>query len=772
MGRASAHARVDGSHSVADRVVEGKDMLTDGALDQEFFDRAWHHRERMRASFNAAPSAAANTGAAARIRKDVAQRIANLGTSETSVAVGRTDNELDESMYVGYHAVFDDDAEVLVVNWQAPAAAPFYKASAADPLGLVRKRTFDCHGNKIIGFDDVVFAQLADAIAGLEWGAAYTGESPDAALLADLEKSRTGEMQEIVRTIQAAQHDLISAPLDEVLIIQGGPGTGKTAVALHRVSWLLFNYRDRLAPSDVLVVGPNPTFTRYIRTLLPALGDTSVEQRDIRQLAPSAVSGRVEPSEVSALKGDERMAGLLSRALDGRIGVPAGAEYLDLEVGDHYVRLEVEEVSEVLDRYRGLAGSYAERRQLLRNWLATAAKERLVEDDRNPRAQPMDSIIDRLWPSVTAQSFLRDLLGSRDRLISAAGEEFTAAEAARLQRRAADRLSDEVWSAADLPLLDEADALINGGAKRFDHIVVDEAQDLSPMQLRSVSRRSATGSMTIVGDIAQSTGPWARDSWADVLAHLPSQHPHDLQELRYGYRVPRQIFNRAAELLPIAAPDIIPPIVVRDGPTEPTEHRVPADDLAAKAVEVATSHAGKGRFVGIVCPDRRREETITELRARDIAFSDARTGQLGFSINLVSPTEAKGLEFDSVVVIEPSEIINSAERGHRLLYIALTRTTTYLDVISSTENEVAEQPPTTEEMRRVSMTSPTPTNTSTSINNGEAGRKLSDRVSALLATELAGQIRESAPEQLWASVLNKTAELLGITISPDPDRAG
>ncbi|MFF0254288.1 HelD family protein [Micromonospora zamorensis] len=788
-----------GAKSVKVNVPEPTELTR----EQDYLDNAWLYREKMRETTALIPGAAANSGAAAHMRKYSQARLDQLGSSEDQIAFGRIEDGTGEALYVGRHTVFDDESEVLVVNWQAPAAIPYYEANYADPMGLRLKRSFECTGNELKSFKDMVFAQIATAVKALERGTA-PAELSDT-LLKDLEKNRTGEMQEIVETIQAAQFELIRADADQLLVIQGGPGTGKTAVALHRVSWLLYNERDRLTPEQVLVVGPNPTFTRYIRGVLPSLGDVDVDQRDIGKLAPSVQRGRVEPEDVTKLKGEARMAGLLARALDQRIGVPPNVATFDVQVNRRPVRIKRETLTQIVDRLRDTAGGYAARRQLLREQLLEVLRDQIGKDRKLARQTHVEALLDRLWPPLTAASFLRDLLGSRDRLIAAAGDEFTAAEAVRLQRRATDRISEESWSKGDLPLLDEAESMINDVTTQYGHIVVDEAQDLSPMQLRSIGRRSASGSMTIVGDIAQSTGPWARDDWDEVLVHLPSRQPHRVRHLRYGYRVPRQVFERAARLLPIAAPFVEPPQVVRDGP-EPEVHHTEAEYRPTKVVEVATRHAGKGRFVGIVCPDSCRAAVQNALDVDEVKWSNGRDGQLGQSINLVSPTEAKGLEFDAVVVVEPEEIVAGDPRGHRMLYVALTRTTTYLDVVhvgdplsgnfekvapEETEATLGAEPwadlldsiapeaggrpitaiPTE---RRPEAVAAVPARTGSDRTSavsaeipaapapaGSAGlNSLSKRVTELLAEELAQQIRESAPEALWAPVLARVAELL------------
>nr|WP_221381689.1 UvrD-helicase domain-containing protein [Actinoplanes polyasparticus] len=642
------------------------------AAEQKYFDHVSDHRERMRRHLLEAPGAAANAGAAVRLRKDAEARLQRIGQPDDAVAVGRMDDEDGDVLYVGHNTIFDDDSEVLVVNWQAPAAARYYTATHADTGGLVLKRTFECDGNTIQSYSDVVFRQLAAAVAELE--------APGDALLDDLNRDRTGQMHDIVRTIQAAQFDLIRAPLDQLLVIQGGPGTGKTAVALHRVSWLLFNYRDALSAADVLIVGPTPTFTRYTRTVLPSLGDISVVQRDIGQFHPPVKRGRTEGAGVVRLKGDGRLAGLLRRALYDRIGVPADQPAVEAQLDGRPVVFTADEINQIVARSRQTPGTFTQQRQIFRSLMVNVGMDR-ARDRRLGVRTSLDQLIERIWPSFTAPAFLRELFGSRDRLIAAAGEAFTAREVALLHRRPGERITEEIWSEADLPLLDYLESLLHGIDDRYAHIVVDEAQDLSPMQLRSIAARSSTGSMTVVGDIAQSTGLWARDDWDDILEHLPAQLSQRTAELRYGYRVPRQVFELAERLLPIAAPGITAPQVVRDGPGDPVFRLVDDESRAAVAVEAAMAHASHGRSVAIICPAVHRWAIESELAVRDVAWRAASRSELGQGVNLVSPQEAKGLEFDATVVVEPKDIVAEDERGHRLLYVALTRTTRYLHVV-------------------------------------------------------------------------------------------
>ncbi|MDG9675303.1 UvrD-helicase domain-containing protein [Micromonospora sp. DH14] len=690
----------------------------DIAAEQAYFDAAAAHRDRRREGLRQLPSAAAHTAAATHLRRyaDAAERA--LGAADEAVAFGRVDTETGETRYVGRHLIRDVDGEVLVVNWHAPAAAGWFEATVGNSAGVHRKRAFTCAGNTIEDITDTILAEI--------------GEAVDAHLLAELTRGRTGTMRDIVATIQAAQFALIRAPRDEVLVIEGGPGTGKSAVALHRVSWLLYQHRDEMAPPDVLVVGPHPTFVRYIGQVLPALGDDGVELRDISRLAPDAPRGRTERDAVTRIKGEARMAGLLARALDARIGTPDPAERL--LVGGRFVTLPGVEVAETLATVRAAALPYADRRRLLRDRLAVLVAARAGVDPT--RSDAVGNLTDRLWPPQTPTGFLRDLLGSTARLRAAAADEFTPAEVAALHRRGADRLSRETWSAADLPLLDELAHLIDGPGRRYAHVVVDEAQDLSPMQLRAVARRSANGSLTVVGDLAQSTGSWARDSWDEVLTHLPSTHPARITPLRYGYRVPRQAYATAAPLLPVAAPGVTPVEVVRDGPADTGVHRVGLAELPGRAVTVAREHAEAGRFVGIVCPPRQRRAVEAALAANGMTWSSADRGELGGAVNLISPQEAKGLEFDAVVVVEPVEIVASDERGHRLLYVALTRTTGHLDIVCTGDPVPLDAP-----------VRPRP------LADVEPGATFTRREAHRLAEHLAGQLRGAAPEAYWADVL-------------------
>jgi DNA helicase IV len=670
------------------RNIQGKSGMTtyetELSDEQKYFDAAWDERERMRENLRSAPGAAAGPRAGAgEVKKAIDARLAAMPGPEEAVAFGRIDFEDDDCLYLGKHAILTEDRDLLVIEWQRPAAEPFYKASVADAMGLRRRRKFDTERNTIRSFEDTVFDALAERIEAL------TEEEKlgvDDALLRDLDAARDGEMRDIVQTIHESQYDLIRRPLAELLVIQGGPGTGKTAVALHRASWLLFHHREDLGSDDVLVVGPSKTFSRYIEKVLPGLGNQGVTQLDLYSLAPVRSDGRPEPLEVARLKGDGRMAGLLRRALDQRVRWPERAAQLDVGAGARRVTLTRPEVEGELERLRG-RGTYNSGRGAMRDWITRTANSRLA-GSLVVDAAAVDAALERIWPQLTPAAFVQDLLGSKQRITAAAGDKFYAGDIDRLYRPAADRLANESWSDSDAALLDESDVLINGSVRSFAHVIVDEAQDLSPMQLRSIRRRSARGSYTIVGDIAQSTGPWARASWTDVVDALQQAHQPNLVELRYGYRVPRQVTDLADRLLPHVAPGLEPAVVIRSGPSEPEFASVSGEEMVDASVEAARAYAANGNFVGVICAEDRHESIATALKEAGVTFTDAARGELGRAINLMTAEQAKGLEFDAIVVVEPAGIAGVNHSGLRHLFIALTRTTKHLTVVHSKRFEL------------------------------------------------------------------------------------
>ncbi len=740
--------------------------------EQTYFDEARVQQERSLSEGDRSAKSAVHKKAAGDLRRVAQERRERVDLND---AVADLSFELDdgEVLYVGKHAIHNAAADLLVIPWQSPAATAFFLASASDPHGVVRKRQFATSKNRIKDFDDTIFADLLERVTALQ----QPEPSFDDALLRDLERDRTGEMRDIVKTIQSAQYDLVRASLDRLMVVQGGPGTGKTAIALHRVSYLLHNHAA-IRDDDVLVVGPNPTFSRYIKALLPALGDVGIVQANMHTLGPISSDRRVETLETAALKGDARMSGLIERALAARVRPPedeAGSFPVVTRSGT--INLDNKLLIDAIAAARS-GGTYMQGRAQLRVAI-TEALARRTPGNVPASAQQVDAALDRLWPSLTPAMFLRELLGSRDRLFEAAGSKFSAQEAVQLYRQSADRVSEETWSDADVALLDEASYLINGVPERYQHVVVDEAQDLSPMQLRSLRRRS-NGSMTIVGDIAQSTGPFARSSWDEIVTGLQQELPADKRELEFGYRVPRQVMELAARLLPFAAPGIVSPRVVREAPADPDllEHDV--DDHPAVAIRVAREYAGRGLSVGVVAPDQSRHLIVEEFKRQGVKWRDANAGSLGQGINLISAAESKGLEFDAVVVTSPHLIVEEDFNGHRLLYIALTRTTRYLTVVYVGDplalpgrdiKGVEAKGVGTSKQSVVSQvgvdesddTEDDSVDLALSAGGVQRARVTRSAVVAIVGEDLAGEVRETLPPAMWPEVINHLRKQLGVT---------
>jgi DNA helicase IV len=723
------------------------------AVEQDYFDRAAECRERSRETLIAAAGSTAGTKDAAEVKKWADGRVARMGGPDEAVAIGRFETE-DGTLYVGKHLISDADGEALVINWKAPAAAPFYEARFDEPVGVLRKRDFRTEKNRVLDFDETVFADLAGRVAALT---SNEHDGINDTVLRELDERRTDEMRDIVQTIHASQYHLIRQPLDRLLIVQGGPGTGKSVVALHRVSWLLFNEKS-LKPSDVLVIGPNPTFTKYISSVLPGLGDHDVQHRDILSLGPQRSDGREEDRETAELKGSGGMAGLLERALRLRIRPLPDGMRLEIVPGVALGTAEVNQAASAIG-----AASFNSGRQQFRVWVEQAVGN-VTRRSGALTAAMFDNAVERVWPALTPQSFLQELLGSRDRLTAAAGDEFRAGDINRLYRQAAGRISDERWSDSDVALLDEADLLIRGSGDAYRHIVVDEAQDLSPMQLRSIKRRSTTGSLTLVGDLAQATSPSAPGTWDLIADQLRKDAPVELHTLELGYRVPRQIYELAAQLLPFAAPSIKPPRAIREGPSEPALDEVDRDDTAKSAVDAAREYAGRGLFVGIVCPEALHDDVAGQLKSQGVAFADAAEGKLGTSINLVSPTRSKGLEFDAAVVVEPELIAGHDQVGLRTLYVALTRTTRYLTIVHT---GVALPLPsagptarTTDEPGQSGVSAKTVPVAEADTSTISTPRP--NRFAAAIAGPLSDDIRSSAQPELWPAILEELRRQLGI----------
>jgi DNA helicase IV len=650
-------------------------MHPDLAAEQEYLDRAHDHLADMQATATRLADRFSLTARTdfndAAVEHNMRRYRAALDVGG-SLCFGRIDEEAGDRWYIGRRHVEDDRGDAVVVDWRAGVATPFYRATFADPLGLARRRRFAMEGRQLVEVFDEDFADpdSAHRSSGI----------PDP-LLAELDRSRTGQMRDIVATIQAEQDLVIRAPLDLLLVVQGGPGTGKTAVGLHRAALLLYDHREQLEREGVLVVGPNRLFLRYIAQVLPSLGETSVVQTTLTGLGAVDVRG-TDTDAVAALKGDRRLAEVIERAAWGRT-VPL-AEDVRVRTGFGNLTVTAAEVNEAL------AAALADRRTVtsardgFRAAVQRMAFERLVA--RRPeglklsdevatavRTSPdLRRVLDRAWPAITAAALVRRLLTNRAALAAAADGVLDDGEQRALRRKAARRADDEVWTAADVVLIDEADAVLGGRPRRFGHLVVDEAQDVSAMAWRMLGRRCArTVSMTVLGDLAQSTAPAGQSRWDDVVAALGSPGELLYAELDVGYRVPEQILALANGLLPHAGVDVVPTRSARA--TSDLPEVVATDDVAPAVVATASALAAVHSSVAVIAP----EELHPAIVAAGLPAGEA----LAAPISLVSPAESKGLEFDAVVVVEPALIAAGGEHGVRLLYVALTRAVQHLSVI-------------------------------------------------------------------------------------------
>lgn len=657
----------------------------DLALEQEHLDRA---RAAVAAMAARTTSALRDTDSAATetdtevARWHLRRRLDSLADRGGVAAFGRID-DASERWYVGRRHIEDADGNPLVVDWRAPVSIPFYRATVHEPLGLDGRRRFTAEGADLV---DILEEDFTDPD-----GSAVAGGIPDP-LLAELDRERTGSMRDIVATIATEQDEVIRTPLQRLLVVQGGPGTGKTAVALHRAAYLLFEHRMELLDSGVLVIGPNPVFLRYVADVLPSLGETAVRQTTIEGLRPASVRlGEEDASAIGRVKGDRRMAQVIDRVVRAAIRLPKEPEAIHTAWGT--VRLQPDVVAVTIEDILGrrvphTTGKEALRNQLLHDAYEThartaevpALKANFVAAARSDEA--FRRFVDRTWPSLSAPVVVQRLLGNRAVRARAAAGILDDEELRLLARTVTRKVADERWSPADVALLDEADSRVNGIRTTYGHIVVDEAQDLSAMALRMLQRRSATGSMTVVGDLAQGTRAWAARSWDEVAEILhgdapSSRAPVHRAELTVGYRTPAPILDLANRLLVEAAPDVTPARSIRQTGSEPVIERS-ANVAGAAARHAATASLERGT-VAVIAVHSRHAELARALDDAEVGWGTGLQG-LG-AVALLDPLLAKGLEFDTAVVVEPAEIVAAEPAGHRALFVALTRPTRQLVLV-------------------------------------------------------------------------------------------
>jgi DNA helicase IV len=784
------------------------DSESELASEQRHVDMAYARLDAMRRSAErvAAGYSDVQRGGTfqARLEREAAEaytrrRLAGLDVGDTPLVFGRLDLAVDPGagarppdgpFYVGRISVTDDDLTSLVVDWRAPVAEPFYRATAVEPMGIARRRHFQTQGRTLVGLDDEVFDR---AVTDAE-GFTVVGEG---ALLAALERGRTGRMHDIVATIQAEQDEAIRAPLAGALIVAGGPGTGKTAVALHRAAYLLYTHRKRLAAQGVLLVGPSPIFLRYIDEVLPALGEDEVTLAVPASLKPRLTVRATEPTVVAALKGDARMARVVARAVrDRERPMPRDVTAM---LDGHRLVLRRRESTRISERTRARRGSHNERRPFLvglvldhfrreyqRALVAEYRRSRarldvdlprlpgrelqdgedvavaatLARGERPPpeweqdltarvrRLPEVRAVLERMWPVLTGAELVHDLFGFEALVRSAASDILGADEQRRLLRERVPDVAQVPWTDADLPLVDEADALLGpvsaarprarrrrgrdqaleqarrtveelgvGGAvsaaqvlerygaepsssspdddepRTFGHVIVDEAQDLTAMQWRMLARRCPSGSMTIVGDFGQASRPGALATWDDVVAELPNRNPPQQVALSVNYRTPAEIMEFANQLLPAAAPGIEPARPVRSTGVHPVVETVEPEELVRAAAEAAAAAASLGGTVALIAPLALHGDLTTALAGSN-AIADS-VEAIDAAIAVLSPLDTKGLEFDHVVVVEPAALVEPDRAGLRLLYVVLTRATRTLSVVHAAPLPEALVSPTT-----------------------------------------------------------------------------
>ena len=611
----------------------------------------------------------------------LSRRVNLLADSPRPLLFGRIDEDEGPTWHIGRRHVEDARSDPVVVDWRAPVAVPFYRASAKDALGLARRRQIMVDRRSVVAVADDLFG-AADA------GTGSTRLRGGDALLAELERARTGEMLDIVATIQAEQDEIIRAPLGQLLTVQGGPGTGKTAVGLHRAAFLLYNHPP-LSRDGVLVLGPSRAFLRYIAQVLPSLGEEAVVQTTVADIAPKAKVRVEEPMDVRRIKGDARMSELLRRALEGRRRTLD--DDVSLRVRFARATLQAEHVNQLVASIVDRPAPYKAGRLALRSRLVSEARRafrssaRLGADETWFEGELISTdefagLLDTLWPAVSPTALVRDLLSSRAQLERFSAGLLTDEERRLLLRSRAATVASTAWSVDDLALLDEAASLIGGRTRTYGHIVVDEAQDLTPMQFRMIARRAPSGSITVLGDLAQATGPWTYADWSEVRSHLPESAPLHHDELTLGYRAPGRVLDYASRLLPVAAPGVGPTSSIRTGRTDPAVRAVPAQELAPAALSEARLLTEQHALVALIAPIE-LVPVLTRLARRDADVGLLERDAMTRPITIVPAPAAKGLEFDAVVVVEPAAIAGTDNRGLRLLYVALTRPIQHLSVV-------------------------------------------------------------------------------------------
>jgi len=609
------------------------------------------------------------------VRAELETRLRSLSEQHGALTFGRIDEDNGPRHYIGRRHVKDRNDEPVVVDWRAPVAAPFYRATIRDPLGLRRRRRFAFDDRRLLDIFEEDFADPDSVAAG-------HGGVPDP-LLAELGRTRSGDMRDIVATIQGEQDEIIRWPAASLVVLQGGPGTGKTAVGLHRAAFLLYEHRIELERDGVLVVGPNATFLEYISGVLPSLGETSVRQTTIEGLFGRRFPVTVSDSdEVASIKHDLRMSEVIRRACVNKIS--RATENLTFDVLSRTLSIPRERVNDALEKSLAGTSALALGRELFTERLQRLAF-RLFARDHDPSmdeamflaelrsGKTFGAARNSLWPTINPPQVVKDVLSGSTTLRQAAAGLLEEDEVEILERGRGRRSNKGPWSRADLPLLDEAITRVSGPAFVYGHVIVDEAQDLSAMELRMVGRRSTTGSMTVLGDLAQATGLSAQRNWVEAIDALDVAAVAKTFELTIGYRVPKPIMELANRLLPLVATEVSATDSIRTEGDRPRLLKVDRDEVLTTTWNEATALAERWVTVAAIVPESLQGAARETFSSFDPDGDRWRSEHLHAGITLLTPSLAKGLEFDAVVVVEPAGIIAEELHGYRMLYIALTR---------------------------------------------------------------------------------------------------
>jgi DNA helicase IV len=573
-----------------------------------------------------------------------------------------------ERFYIGRRHVHDGDGDPMVIDWRAPVSQPFYRASKKDPLDIALRRRFGYTGGDLTAYEDEHLSDPAEAAATSKL------------LQQEIERPRVGPMRDIVATIQPEQDEIVRSGLGGTVCVQGGPGTGKTAVGLHRVAYLLYAHRERLARTGTLVIGPNRSFLHYIEQVLPALGELTVKQATVDDLVAHVEVRGTDDAAAALVKGDARMAEVLRRAVHAHVSMPT--EPVVVVRGSRRWRVPAYELEDIVRELLDRGIRYGAAREALPQRIAHAVLVQMERSGEAPDDRVQDAVarnsavkaaVKQIWPPVDPAKLVLRLLTDADFLALHAEDVLSEEEQKTiLWTKPARSVKSAQWSPADAVLIDEAQDLVQR-THSLGHVVLDEAQDLSPMQYRAVGRRCTTGSATVLGDLAQGTTPWATRSWDQALAHL-GKADGVIEELTAGFRVPTDVITYASRLLPHIAPGLTPVASVRENPGFFDLRAIEDTAEVVAACEELLRNEGS---IGLIAADARIPPLAEALTAAGIGYlppgeETTHTTRL----TLVPASLAKGLEYDYVVLDEPQAVVTAEpdERtGLRRLYVTLTR---------------------------------------------------------------------------------------------------